>query len=180
VYPASLHATVSPSIASLNCHITPVSQGCQNSSNWSPPSAARRSRQHCEPLPPPRAIAPNPRIQLASSGHCRRWPAANARFTTPVSGSLILIPRGIARAWSGQRCLVRTEVSSYCVYIQRAWTQSRAKPTASAKLFVRLVALGRKMETNQPPVSLRRDGCAIAGGKTGPSSANGCAGIYCG
>src|SRR6266481_9706413 len=133
--PNSLHATVSPSIASLNCHITSGFSGLPKLRQFvaamgrAPLAATLRAASATACIAPTRGF----------NWHQRPLPSvasASARLTTPVSGSLILITAAslVPGPASG---FVRAEVS-YCCLSQRL-DAIAGEANSLAKLFVRLV-----------------------------------------
>src|SRR5258708_1565373 len=154
--PSSLHATVSPPPASLHCHITSAFAGLPKFKQWvaatgrAPLAATLRAASATACIAPTRGF----------NWHQRPFPSvasASARFTTPVSGSLILITAA-SLAPGPASVFVRTEVS-YCCVIQRL-DAIAGEANSLEKLFVRLVPSAAN-ENQSVAVSLRSDGCAI-------------------
>src|SRR6267142_4102337 len=154
--PSSLHATVSPSIASLNCHITSGFSGLPKFKQLvaaigrAPLAATLRAASATACIAPTRGF----------NWHQRPLPSvasASARFTTPVSGFLILITAA-SLAPGPASVFVRTEVS-YCCVIQ-CLDAIAGEANSFAKLVVRLVPSAAN-GNQSAAVSLRSDGCVI-------------------
>src|SRR6266403_507016 len=114
--PSSLHATVSPSIVSLNCHITSGFSGLPKFKQLvvaigrAPLAATLRAASATACIAPTRGF----------NWHQRPLPSvasASARLTTPVFGSLMRTTAA-SLAPGPARVFVRTDVS-YCSVIQR-------------------------------------------------------------
>src|SRR5712671_3969350 len=138
--PSSLQATVKPSIASLNCHITPGFSGLPKFRQFvaamgrAPLHATLRAASATACIAPVRGF----------NWHHRPLPSvesASARLTTPVSGSLMRMTAA-SLAPGPASVLVRTEVS-YCSVIQRL--EAIAGEASSLRKFeVRSVPSGAK------------------------------------
>src|SRR5712675_714432 len=149
--PSSLHATVSPSIASLNCHITSGFSGLPKFKQLvaaigrAPLAATLRAASATACIAPTRGF----------NWHQRPFPSvasASARFTIPVSGSLMRITAA-SLAPGPASVFVRTDVS-YCSVIQR-FDAIAGEANNLAKLSVRFV-LSAENVNQSAAVSLRR------------------------
>src|SRR6266436_4577601 len=131
---------VNPSIASLNCHITAGFSGLPKLRQFvaaigrAPLVATLRAASATACIAPTRGF----------NSHQRPLPSvarANARFTFPVSGSLMRITAA-SLAPGPARVLVRTDVS-YCSVIQR-FEAMVGEARSFLKLAVRSVFSGAK------------------------------------
>src|ERR1700722_6206954 len=154
--PSSVQATARPSMASLNCHMTSGFSGLPKLRQFvaamgrAPEDATLRAASATA------CIAPTGGFQW----HQRPLPSverAKARFTIPVSGSLMRTTAA-SLAPGPASVLVRTLVS-YCSVIQRLEAIA-GEASSFLKFAVRLVPSAAK-ENQSADVSWRRGGCAM-------------------
>src|SRR5882724_8345848 len=170
--PRAVQASPTPSITWENCHITSGFSGLPKLRQFVAAMGRAPLAATLRAASPTACIAPT----RGFNWHQRPLPSvasARARLTTPVFGSL-MHTTAASLAPGPARVLVRTDVS-YCSVIQR-FDAIAGEPSNFTNFVVRSVPSAEN-ENQFAGVSLRSGGCEIGRWYTGPSSANGCAGI---